>query len=768
MSPTFTPRPSQQNILRYNGGRLGIAAVPGAGKTHILSALAAQLIASGALQDGQEVLIVTLVNSAVDNFEARIKRFFDNPLKALYKYRVRTLHGLAHDIVREKPASVGLENQFSIIDEREAGFIRHESVNAWLASHSLDDYLDPALDESKRDWVRRQQLPNMVDSLALAFIRSAKDRLLTPEGLRAKLEQSPAPLPLAELGWSIYADYQRALAYRGAVDFDDLIRLALTLLENDDEFLERLRFRYPFILEDEAQDSSLSQQRILGLLSGGMEPSSSLRGTPPIFAENEGRQRGAGNWVRVGDPNQAIFETFTTADPELLREFIRNNPHADMPESGRSQPSILSVANHLIDWVMNSHPDPMARNALGTPYVVPVQEGDPQQNPPDDPDAIRFISKRFTPEEELSAVVKSVKGHLDSFGGDGQKPTIAILVPRNNRGIEVIEALKKKNIEVIELISSTSTTRAAAGSLNYLLSYLADPQSARKLSKAYEVWRRDWREDVEKMELVKGVGDLIRRVGEVENFIAPSRADEWLAGLGESESEQVIQELSGFRVNVQRWLNAVTLPIDQLVLTLAQDVFSDASDLALAHKLALVLRKAANDHGDWRLPELTSELAVIAKNERRFIGFSSDDSGFDPERHRGKVVVTTMHKAKGLEWDRVYMMSVNNYDFPSNMPNDRFISEKWFIRGGLNLEAEALAQLTALESTSEYDWYEEGAATMQSRLGYVKERLRLLYVGITRAKEDLIVTWNSGRQGDATPSLAMSELMGWWESVGGG
>jgi DNA helicase-2/ATP-dependent DNA helicase PcrA len=249
----------------------------------------------------------------------------------------------------------------------------------------------------------------------------------------------------------------------------------------------------------------------------------------------------------------------------------------------------------------------------------------------------------------------------------------------------------------------------------------------------------------------------------VENFIAPSHADDWLATIGASEAGHVIEELKEFRVNVQRWLNAVTLPIDQLVLTLAQDVFSEASDLALAHKLALVLRQTADDHADWRLPELTSELAVIAKNERRFIGFSSDDSGFDPERHRGRVVVTTAHKAKGLEWDRVYLMSVNNYDFPSNEPHDRFISEKWFVRQGLNLEAEALAQLTALESNSEYDWYEEGAATFAARLGYVKERLRLLYVGITRAKKDLIVTWNSGRQGDATPSLALSELMGWWE-----
>jgi DNA helicase-2/ATP-dependent DNA helicase PcrA len=789
MSPTFTPRPSQQNILRYTGGRLGIAAVPGAGKTHILSALAAQIIHSGVLQDDQEVLIVTLVNSAVDNFESRIKGFFaEHPIQALYKYRVRTLHGLAHDIVREKPASVGLETQFSIIDEREAEFIRREAVNAWLSAHPdfLEDYIDPALDNSKRDWVKRQQLPNLVASLALAFIRSSKDRLLTPDSLRLKLDSSFAPLPLAELGWSIYADYQRALAYRGAVDFDDLIRLALTLLQNDEEYLERLRFRYPFILEDEAQDSSATQQKILSLLSGGSGQMDS--------APTDG-----GNWVRVGDPNQAIFETFTTADPDLLREFIRTNPNADMPESGRSQPAVIALANHLIDWVMTAHPDPNVRTALSLPHIEPVPAGYEPVNPPDNPEGIKFISKKYRPEEELEAVVKSVKGYLDLFADSPheEKPTVAVLVPRNQRGVEVVESLRKRGVEAIELISSTQSTRAAAGSLNYLLSYLADPQSARKLSKAYEVFRRDWRVNMSlrgaiamkqpptdgenlndeesastgerrlattlQSELLATTSDLLRRLVYVEKFIAPNQADDWLSTIGESEAEHVIEELKEFRVNVQRWLNAVTLPIDQLVLTLAQDVFTEASDLALAHKLALVLRQAANDHADWRLPELTSELAVIAKNERRFIGFSSDDSGFDPERHRGKVVVTTMHKAKGMEWDRVYMMSVNNYDFPSNMPNDRFISEKWFVRQGLNLEAEALAQLTALESNSEYDWYEEGAATFAARLGYVKERLRLLYVGITRAKKDLIVTWNSGRQGDATPSLALSELMGWWE-----
>jgi DNA helicase-2/ATP-dependent DNA helicase PcrA len=785
---SFTPRPSQQQILRYNGGRLGIAAVPGAGKTHILSALAAKLIQEGRLGDDQEVLIVTLVNSAVDNFETRIKRFFDNPLQALYKYRVRTLHGLAHDIVREKPAKVGLEERFSIIDEREAGFIRRESVNAWLASHSIDDYLDPALDNSKRDWVKRQQLPDLLDSIALAFIRSSKDRLLTPEKLRLQLDASFAPLPLAELGHAIYADYQRALAYRGAVDFDDLIRLALTLLESDDEFRERLQYRYPFILEDEAQDSSQTQERILSLLSGGrtqaVETTSTIAGFDTPFATNaQGYSTSGvtGNWVRVGDPNQAIFETFTTASPELLRAFIRENPSVDMPESGRSQPAVLAVANHLIDWVMTAHPDPNVRTALSVPHIVPVPENDPQQNPPDNPEGIKFISTKYTPEQELEAVAKSIKGYVDSFADFPieEQPTIAVLVPRNQRGVEMVNALRQRGIEPIELISSTSETRAAAGALSYLLSYLSEPGSARKLSKAYEVYRRDVfgsnrkgdpsgsdsdsDESVAGRPYIEQIPSLLRRMANVENFIAPQNANDWLAGLSESEPMQVIEELTQFRVTVQRWLNAVTLPIDQLVLTLAQDVFSNVSDLALANKLALVLRAAADDHADWRLPELTAELAVIAKNERRFIGFSDDDSGFDPEKHRGRVVVTTMHKAKGLEWDRVYLMSLNNYDFPSNMPNDRFISEKWFVRGGLDLAAESLAQLTALESNSEYDWYEEGAATMRSRLDYVKERLRLLYVGITRAKRDLIVTWNTGRQGDATPSLALSELMGWWE-----
>ena len=252
----------------------------------------------------------------------------------------------------------------------------------------------------------------------------------------------------------------------------------------------------------------------------------------------------------------------------------------------------------------------------------------------------------------------------------------------------------------------------------------------------------------------------------MKSFLAPRPDQDWLAALSpEDQADEVVIELNAFREVIIRWHGATVLPIDQLILTLSQDIFTSPTDLALAHKLALVLRQVADENPQWRLPELTPSLHEIARNERRFIGFSSDDAGFNPDAYKGMVVVSTMHKAKGLEWDRVYLMSVNNYDYPSNQPNDRFISERWFVRDSLNLEAEALAQLSAAISTSEYDYYEEGSATRRTRLDYVRERLRLLYVGITRARKELIATWNTGRKGDATPSLPFAALMGWRDSV---
>jgi len=741
----ISPRPNQKDILDYTHGTMGISAVPGSGKTWTLSALAAKLIQSDLLSEDQEILIVTLTNSAVDNFSTRINEFLTGGelRNIIPPYCVRTLHGLAHDIVRERPDLVGLDSQFTIIDERAADQLRNDISVAWLHTHSnaLDSYLHIELDGNRQDWVRNDLLPVLVKSISLSFIRTAKDLELTPAEIKSYLDLFSIPLPLAEMGADIYGEYQRALAYRGAVDFDDLIRLALLALSTDPNYLNRLQNKWPYILEDEAQDSSLLQEKILKLL---------------VSKE--------GNWARVGDPNQAIYESFTTASPEFLKKFIREcDSPQKLPNSGRSTPSIIELANHLIEWSRKEHPNPLVRDTLDLPLIELTPNGDPQPNPKDRPDQIHLVKTKYTPQGELEAVADSLERWLPNHTDE----TVAVLVPRNMRGFALIDLLRERHIDVIDnLLRSSSTTRFAAGALGNLLRYLADPGNSRRLATVYQVWRRKDRENPDLWSRVVDASKILENCHRVEDYIWPRPGHDWLDDLDLNPSNlDIIDSLSIFREYIRRWQGTVLMPVNQMILTLAQDIFDEPTELAIAHKLAVLLRQVENSNPDWRLLELAGELAVIARNERRFLGFNVDDTGFNPDNYKGQVVVATVHKAKGLEWDRVYLMSVNNYDFPSGMEYDRYIPEKWFIRDGLNLEAETLAQLKNMLISDSHNWLEEGIETQGARLEYVRERLRLLYVGITRAKKELVVTWNSGRKGDLGASLPFVDLQAFWEKL---
>jgi DNA helicase-2/ATP-dependent DNA helicase PcrA len=221
-----------------------------------------------------------------------------------------------------------------------------------------------------------------------------------------------------------------------------------------------------------------------------------------------------------------------------------------------------------------------------------------------------------------------------------------------------------------------------------------------------------------------------------------------------------------FKTLVRRWQEAAILPIDQLLLLLAQDLFDNPAELALTHKFAVVLRRLATENPTYRLPDFVEALAEVARNQRRFLGFDEDAVGFEPPPF--KVTVSTMHRAKGLEWDRVYLMGVNNYSFPSGEPQDTYFSEKWFVRHDLNLEAEILGQLAVLTDGVSYL---EGDPTEEARLDLVRERLRLLFVGLTRAKQELVITWNRGQQytskPDNQPAIPFVALQTWWEESKG-
>lgn len=745
---TFTPRPKQQEVLNYRHGRMGVSAVPGAGKTRTLSALAAQIIIEGDLQDDQEVLIVTLVNSAVENFARQIGGFIRaRGLLPNVGYRVRTLHGLCSDIVRDRPSLVNLPEGFAILDDREAERIRRDAAQALIEAnaHLLDDFLAPDLKPERVDFLRQRDIPDQVARIGTAFIQQAKDNRQSPNDIRrmldSYLDEMGQPLILAEIGSAIYRRYEDSLAQLAAVDFQDLIRFAHDILVKDPDYLARLRYRFPYVLEDEAQDSSQLQEAILRMLTG----------------EN-------GNWVRVGDPNQAIYETFTTARPENLRRFIREPgvTRRELPNSGRSAPKILDLANQLIHWSRDRHPNPdvRARVPLDEPFILPTPPGDPQPNPADETAIVNLYPQGLTSDEEINTVVRSAAKWIAEHPDE----TCAILSPTNKHGYRFIDALQTHDVPHVELLQSTTATRETAGALTLVMKYLIAPDNPDLLAKAFEVWRRDDRDSDEGAARLKRIIAALRQCDQVESYVQPQLGKDWL---NEEPARTLIAEdalagdyLEGFRPLIRKWQAAVLLPVDQLLLLLAQDLFTEPVDLAVAHSIALVLRGYSDAHHDWRLPNFADELQIIAKNERKFLGMDDDARGFDPDAHKGKVTVTTVHSAKGLEWDRVYLTSVNNYDYPAGLPGDSFISERWWVRDDLNLEAEALAQLSP-------DSYRTGEASRAARLDYIAERVRLLYVGITRARRELIVTWNTGQRGDRTAAAAFTALRTYLEQQNG-
>ncbi len=743
----FKPRPAQAAVLRYRSGKMGVAAVPGSGKTQVLSCLAADLIAEGALEDDQEVLVVTLVNSAVSNFAHRIEGFIkERRMLPRMGYRVRTLHGLANDILRERPDLAGLPNHFQIVDDLESERILLNAARSWLAEHPqfIDTYENPEkpfsnLAQQQKSW------EETVTDMARAFIGMSKDLELTPEDLRLRMDALEVDDDLLSMGLAIYTDYQRSLANQAAIDFADLIRLALQSLRMDADFLERMRRRFPYILEDEAQDSSRLQECMLSLLCGP-----------------------EGNWVRMGDPNQAIYETFTTASPHYLLDF-RNRPDVlklDLPNSGRSTRKIIKLANHLVDWSINHHPNPQLCDALNPPYIQPTPHGDPQENPKGDTGSIFLSDRKHAPDEELRIIVKSLSNYLQT----NPDCTVAVMSTSNARGAKLATAFRDARLQVVELLRTSESTRRTAQLITCVLRCLAMPESSPLISLLYKEMHLQALQNDETRDKAEQVIDLLRRCRHVEDFIAPFVDHDWLEELARKDTPaELLDELFRLRNLLRRWQQASLLPIDQLVLTISGDLFSEPADLALAHKLALLLENTARAHPDFGLFEFAQDLDEVVKNKRKMLGFADEDTGFDPDAHRGKVVVSTMHRAKGLEWDRVYLTSVNTYDFPSGFPYESYISEKWYIRGQLNLPAEIIARLKALAVGDVVGLnLEEGEATRMARRDYSAERLRLLYVGITRARRDLCMTWNTGKQGREQQSMALEELCRFWQEAGDG
>ena len=712
----FCPRPAQAEVLAYEGGFLAVSAVPGSGKTVTLAALAARLLARG-LPEESAILVVTYMNSAVDNLSHAIARRLEEEGVRRGRYEVRTLHSLSREIVLEQPGLAGVVPDFPVLDERTSQAFLERALERWLEEHPQvwEILLEPESAEARQFW--RERLREM----AAAVIEVAKNRRWRPQAILARLpprppeEAGPSPLAFLRMATEIYALYQSYVESSGGLDFDDLVWRAVDLLEHYPDFLARLRRRWPFILEGEAQDSVPLQEALLSLLAGPQ-----------------------GNWVRVGDPNQAITSTFTAAHPRYFRAFMERPGvrTITMTQTGRCAPRIMALANHLMEWVCEHHPLPEVRErAFRRQAMEPAPPDDPQPNPPDEENNVAVHVRGYARREgeELPRLARLLERYRRRY----PERTLAVLVPTNEVGYRMAEVLAARGLPYDELLESSSQARGVAGVLAALLSFAAAPHRQETLARAFEALAEQGWLTLPGEEDRPHLARLLRSCRRPEALLFPAVGEESLQALPAGRaSPRDLDTLAPFLELLRRALLAAPLPIEQFVLLLAAEVFSRPADLATAQQIAAYLRHQAEADPSLRLPDLAAELERIARGQRRFVGLSEDDLGFTPRP--GRITVATQHRAKGLEWDFVCLAGIDRFWVPHDL--DQAFLGSYPELGG-NPTATVQAQLRALMGDAEVP-QDTLQATRQANLETIAERLRLLYVGITRARRHLQISWS--------------------------
>jgi DNA helicase-2/ATP-dependent DNA helicase PcrA len=210
------------------------------------------------------------------------------------------------------------------------------------------------------------------------------------------------------------------------------------------------------------------------------------------------------------------------------------------------------------------------------------------------------------------------------------------------------------------------------------------------------------------------------------------------------------------------------LPIDDLALALGDELFAwgeiHEANLALAYQIATTLRRWRDAQPELRLPELVAELAGVATGQRRLPLPSPTEYGYEPQP--GRITLTTQHSAKGLEWDAVFLVGIDGFWLPGSL-DAPFLGVHDFLGGDPN--AEAVAQLSYLMK-GEAGIFEGRTATESAHIEIISERLRLLYVGITRARRYLHLsrsraTRQYNRERDAEPATVLGVLYQYLKSV---
>jgi ATP-dependent DNA helicase Rep len=617
--------PQREAVLHADGPLLVLAGA-GSGKTRVIVEKIAHLIQSKHYP-AKRIAAITFTNKAAKEMRERIGRRIKGD--AAEGLTLCTFHALGLKLLQIEHAKIGLKRGFSVFDSDDS-----------LAQ--LKDLMPGA----KGDAVQAMQ----------GLMSRAKNAGLSPEQA-LEAAHSPREREAAQL----YAKYQQRLTTFNAVDFDDLIRLPVQLLESDADCVLGWRERIGYLLVDECQDTNDAQYRLLKALAGDQ-----------------------GNFTCVGDDDQSIY-AWRGANPENLSQLGKDYPAlriVKLEQNYRCSNRVLRAANALIANNPHEHPKKLwSQQADGERIrILECRDGEHE-------------AERIAAEIQFQNASKQAAWH-----------EFCILFRGNHQSRPLEKAMQLLRIPYHLSGGTAFLDRGEVKDALAWLRLIANPEDDAAFLRAVQSPKRE----VGTTTLAK-LAELAQQAG-----VPMSRAAESV-GLLKHLQPRAANALSGF-VDIVRGLRS-----DAHALTPAELVrkLNERSGLLAAlraqckNEQMFALRRGNLDElADWfdgarggaGPGELAASLALL----------SHADKG-DPGN---QVRLMSLHGAKGLEFRYVFIIGMED----GTLPHEASLEE-----------------------------------------GRLDEERRLLYVGITRAKEQLWLSYSReaqrwGTKLRLTPSRFLDEL----------
>lgn len=285
----------QKQAVTSIKGPILVIAGPGSGKTRCLTHRIAHLIKKGI--SANNILAVTFTNKAAEEMKQRVKNLVSVNVPA-----IGTFHSICLRILRaeiEKIENKKYKRNFVIYDDGDQVSLIKRTIKS----------LNISAEQFK-------------PTLTREFISRAKDELIDYRLYQEKAQEF-FPQTIAK----IYAHYQQELEKANALDFDDLIMLAIKLFRENPQILEKYQEKWKYILVDEAHDTNTSQYALINLLA----------------------KKNRNVWL-IADIDQSIY-SWRGADYRNILNFEKDYPEAKtiiLEENYRSTQNILQASHHII------------------------------------------------------------------------------------------------------------------------------------------------------------------------------------------------------------------------------------------------------------------------------------------------------------------------------------------------------------------------------------------------------------------------------------